>query len=127
MLYKKHWNQSHVGQSSLMRDRAVSCGTRQSHVGHRSLIWDRVVLYGSEHYQVGQVNLMWDLAVSCRKYQSYVEERVSWWTNHYNVGQSKSSLIWNRVVLCGTRQYSVRLQSHIVQRSLRRSNITSLK
>ena len=79
-----------MGQTSLVWDRAVSCGLDQSHVDQRCLIWDRAMSYGSDQSHVGQTSLMWVRAVLCG-------------TEQYHMGHS--SLMWVWPVLCGTEQF----------------------
>ena len=73
MLYKKHQNQSNAGQSSLMWDKAASCGTKQSQVGQSSFIWKRAVSYITDQSNVEQSSLVWDRAVLCGTEWSHVE------------------------------------------------------
>ena len=73
--------QSCVGQSSVMLEKAVFCGTQLScNVGQSSLMWNRVVLSETEQSFVGQSSLMHDrsllldIAVQCWTEKSHVEQ-----------------------------------------------------
>ena len=85
-------DKSNVGQSSLMWDKAVSCGTKQFHEGQSSPMWDRVVSCSTDQSHVGQICLMWDRAVSC-------VTAVSCGIQQSHEGHS--SLTWDREVSYG--------------------------
>ena len=94
---EKNTEQSHVGQGSLIWDRAVSYGTEQSHMEQGSLMWDRTVSCSTEQSHVGQTCFIRDKAVSCGSEQSHVGQTCP---------------IRNKVVSCGSEQ------SHVGRSSL---------
>ena len=72
-----------MGQSNLMWDRLVLCGTEKDLLRQSSIMRERAVSFETEQFHVGHISLMWDREESCE-----TDRAVPYGTGQSHVGQS---------------------------------------